>query len=148
MRIARDRLTELRRNDGGMTPKTRMKNPGLPHALTIRRQQPFRFALRHEGRNELSRRPAPALHHIADQQPVAVIVAGTGRIEVGIAGLQTLDETFDIGIDTRTSVNDKDYQVPFAFNGTINKLTFKLGPMQLTGEEQAAAGKAIARAKD
>jgi len=25
------------------------------------------------------------------------------------------DETFDIGVDTRTPVNDKDYQVPFEF---------------------------------
>jgi hypothetical protein len=65
-----------------------------------------------------------------------------------IAFLQVCDETFDVGIDTRTGVNDQDYQVPFAFNGTINKLTFNLGPMQLTGEEQAAAGRAIARAKD
>jgi hypothetical protein len=32
------------------------------------------------------------------------------------------DETFDIGVDTRTSVNEKDYQVPFAFNGKIDTL--------------------------
>ena len=25
----------------------------------------------------------------------------------------TLDETFDVGTDTRTSVDDNDYQVPF-----------------------------------
>jgi len=29
------------------------------------------------------------------------------------------DETFDIGVDTRTGINDKDYQVPFAFDGKI-----------------------------
>jgi hypothetical protein len=34
-----------------------------------------------------------------------------------IAFLQVADETFDVGVDTRTGVNDKDYQVPFAFNG-------------------------------
>ena len=42
------------------------------------------------------------------------------------------DETFDVGVDTRTGVNDNDYQVPFRFNGKINKLTFKLGPVQLS----------------
>lgn len=36
------------------------------------------------------------------------------------------DETFDVGVDTRTGVEDKDYQVPFAFNGTIDKLTVEL----------------------
>jgi arylsulfatase len=38
------------------------------------------------------------------------------------------DETFNVGIDTGTSVDDKDYQVPFAFTGTIDKLTVQLGP--------------------
>jgi hypothetical protein len=32
-------------------------------------------------------------------------------------------------------VSDTDYQVPFRFDGKINKLTFKLGPMQLSSEE-------------
>ena len=32
------------------------------------------------------------------------------------------DETFDIGSDTGTPVDDKDYQVPFRFTGKINKL--------------------------
>ena len=58
------------------------------------------------------------------------------------------DETFDIGVDTRTAVNDKDYQVPFRFNGKIDKLTFKLGPMQLTEEDQKVIREARARAGD
>jgi arylsulfatase A-like enzyme len=58
------------------------------------------------------------------------------------------DETFDVGVDTRTPVNDKDYLVPFAFTGTINKLTFDLGPVHLSAEEQKTAEKAIAIAKD
>ena len=33
-------------------------------------------------------------------------------------------------------MNDQDYQVPFRFNGKINKLTFNLGPTQLAAEEQ------------
>ena len=49
--------------------------------------------------------------------------------------LMTIDETFDIGIDTRTAVDDS-YKVPFRFTGTIDKLTFKLGPEQMTAEER------------
>ena len=58
------------------------------------------------------------------------------------------DETFDIGVDTRTSVNEKDYQVPFAFNGKIDTLTVNLGPMQQTAEDQKKAAAAVAKAKD
>ena len=58
-------------------------------------------------------------------------VVATGKQANSIAFLQVADETFDVGVDTRTGVNDKDYQVPFAFNGKIDKLTVNLGPMQL-----------------
>lgn len=42
----------------------------------------------------------------------------------------TLDETFDVGRDTRTGVNDADYAPPFRFSGTIAKVTFRTGPEQ------------------
>jgi arylsulfatase len=61
--------------------------------------------------------------------------------------LMSIDETFDVGIDTRTSVDDS-YKVPFRFNGTINKLTFKLGREQVTAEERDAMQRALARARD
>jgi arylsulfatase len=40
------------------------------------------------------------------------------------------DETFDVGLDTRTGVAllEHRYEVPFKFNGAINKLTFSLKP--------------------
>ena len=41
------------------------------------------------------------------------------------------DETFDVGSDTGTSVDDKDYQVPFRFTGKLRTLTVKIGPIQL-----------------
>jgi arylsulfatase A-like enzyme len=42
------------------------------------------------------------------------------------------DETFDVGEDTRTGVAliEYRYDVPFRFTGKIDKLTFKLHPMQ------------------
>jgi hypothetical protein len=41
------------------------------------------------------------------------------------------DETFNVGIDTGTPVDDEDYQVPFPFTGTIDKLSVKLGPKEM-----------------
>ncbi len=70
------------------------------------------------------------------------------KIPHTIPALMTIDETFDVGVDTRTGVNDKDYQSPFPFKGTINKLTFKLGPSQLAAEDQKAKAEAIARVND
>ncbi len=46
------------------------------------------------------------------------------------------DETFDIGSDTGTPVDDQDYQVPFKFTGKINKLTVALDPPKLTPEDE------------
>ena len=45
-------------------------------------------------------------------------------------------ETFDIGSDTGTGVDDADYQPPFAFTGKLNKLTLSLGQPQLTSEDE------------
>jgi arylsulfatase len=65
-----------------------------------------------------------------------------------IPALMTIDETFDVGIDTRTGVDDKDYQPPFAFDGKIAKLTVKVGPSQFAGLEQKTLQDAVARARD
>src|SRR6202050_2648447 len=51
-------------------------------------------------------------------------------MEHSIPFLMALDESFDIGCDTRTPVDDS-YELPFHFTGTIDRLTFKLGPEQL-----------------
>ena len=75
-------------------------------------------------------------------------VVATGKQANSIAFLQVADETFDVGVDTRTGVNDKDYQVPFTFNGKIDKLTVKLGPPQMLPAEQKKAAEAAAKARD
>jgi arylsulfatase len=46
------------------------------------------------------------------------------------------DENLDIGSDTGTPVDDKDYQVPFAFTGKINKITLTIDPPKLTPEDE------------
>jgi arylsulfatase A-like enzyme len=75
-------------------------------------------------------------------------VVATGKQANSIAFLQVADETFDVGVDTRTSVNGRDYQVPFPFNGKIDKLTFKLGPLQFTEADQKKAAEGAAKARD
>lgn len=54
----------------------------------------------------------------------------------------------DIGIDTRKGMDDNAYRVPFHFTGTINKLTYKLGPEQLSVKDKQAAAKVLAAARD
>jgi arylsulfatase len=62
--------------------------------------------------------------------------------------LMTIDETFDIGSDSRTPVDDKDYHVPFRFTGKIAKLTFKLQPEQLRADDRKIMHQALLRASD
>src|ERR1700748_3481307 len=103
MQPARDPLTELRRNDGGMTGNV-CEQALSYRAIDIRAQDRFGFALRHERCDQLGGGPALALHHMADQEPVAIVVAGRGWIEIGITALQTPYQTIDIGSVTEADV--------------------------------------------
>lgn len=65
-------------------------------------------------------------------KPAKMVLSVDGK-QVGNADLaqtipfiMTLDETFDVGVDTRSAVNEKDYKLPFRFNGKIDKLTVQL----------------------
>jgi arylsulfatase len=58
------------------------------------------------------------------------------------------DETFDIGSDTGTPVDDEDYQVPFKFTGKLNKLTLnverpELSPADVKRLEEMERAKSI-----
>ncbi len=72
----------------------------------------------------------------------------TKKIPHTIPFLMTIDETFDVGMDTRTPVDDNDYKVPFRFTGKIDKLTYKLGPPQLTEADREIMHAHIIKAKD
>jgi hypothetical protein len=61
--------------------------------------------------------------------------------------LMAIDESFDIGSDTRTGVDDS-YNLPFRFTGKIDKLTYKLAPEQLTVADREVTNKALAAAHD
>ncbi len=59
-------------------------------------------------------------------------VVATHKMERTIPLILQWDETFDIGSDTGTSVDDRDYQVPFKLTAKLNKLTIKLDRSTLT----------------
>lgn len=59
-------------------------------------------------------------------------VVATQTMEKSIPIVFTVDESFDIGSDTGTGVDDQDYQIPFKFTGTIDKLTIAVDRPQLT----------------
>jgi hypothetical protein len=61
--------------------------------------------------------------------------------------IMTEVESFDVGMDTRTPVDDS-YKLPFRFTGTINKLTFNLGRSQVTAEDLEVIKRALAIAHD
>jgi len=84
--------------------------------------------------------------------------AGTLKVDDKVVSTQTMertvpltlpwDETFDIGSDTGTPVDDQDYQVPFEFTGKINKLTIAVEPPVLTEDDKRKLQEAYRAAQD
>lgn len=68
--------------------------------------------------------------------------AAQGRIEHTIANRYSLDETFDVGLDTGTPVVE-DYvdRMPFEFSGVLEKVVVELGRSGLASAEAGAAGR-------
>lgn len=58
------------------------------------------------------------------------------------------DETFDVGLDTGSPVDDKDYQVPFAFTGKLGKITIDLGESSLSPDAIKVMMKELAQKRD
>ncbi len=67
---------------------------------------------------------------IVDGNPVKTI-----KMEHTLPITLQWDESFDIGSDTLTSVNDADYTSPFPFTGKLNKLTVAMDRPQLSPED-------------
>jgi hypothetical protein len=63
-------------------------------------------------------------------------VVSTQKLERTVPLTLPWDETFDIGSDTATPVDDQDYQVPFAFTGKIDRLTIAVAPPALTDDDK------------
>ncbi len=62
-------------------------------------------------------------------------VVATQKMEQSIPYILQWDESFDVGADMGTPIDDKDYQIPFRFNGKINSVAIELSPPQLSPEE-------------
>ncbi len=85
---------------------------------------------------------------------------GTGTLRVNGTDVQTQemkqtlpmilqwDESFDIGSDTLTGVNDADYQPPFALTATLEKLTIKMDRPELSDADKAKLEAAMKAASD
>jgi arylsulfatase len=58
------------------------------------------------------------------------------KMERTIPLILAWDENLDVGSDTGTPVDDEDYQVPFAFTGTIDKITLTIDRPKLTPEDE------------
>jgi arylsulfatase A-like enzyme len=63
-------------------------------------------------------------------------VVATQKMEHTLPFTVQWDENLDIGSDTGTPVDDKDYQAPFAFTGKINKITLTIDRPKLTPEDE------------
>ena len=59
----------------------------------------------------------------------------TKTMKETIPFLISFDETFDVGRDTRTGVDDNDYLPPFRFTGQLDKFTVKLEPLTAAEEK-------------
>jgi len=56
----------------------------------------------------------------------------TQRMDHTVPLILQWDETFDIGSDTGTPIDDKDYKVPYKFTGKLAKLSIKIDRPQLS----------------
>ncbi|MGC2827927.1 MAG: arylsulfatase [Pseudolabrys sp.] len=63
-------------------------------------------------------------------------VVAEQKMEHTVPIILQFDESLDVGSDTLTGVDDRDYQVPFAFNGTINKITLTIDRPKLSPEDE------------
>ncbi|MBP6852305.1 MAG: arylsulfatase, partial [Rhodoferax sp.] len=59
-------------------------------------------------------------------------VVATKRMEKTLPIILQWDESFDVGSDTLTGVNDADYKPPFPLTARLNKLTIKVDRPQLS----------------
>jgi arylsulfatase len=75
-------------------------------------------------------------------------VVSTQTMERTIPLVMPIDETFDIGSDTGSPIDDNDYQIPFNFTGKINRLTIAVDRPKLTPKDIQKLKEAEAAAAD
>jgi hypothetical protein len=75
-------------------------------------------------------------------------IVSTQNLERTIPLVLPRDETFDIGSKTCSPIDDRDYQVRFAFTGKIDKLTISVAPPVLTDDDKNKLMEALHAAQD
>jgi hypothetical protein len=75
-------------------------------------------------------------------------VVATRKLEKTLPAILQWDESFDIGSDTLTGVNDADYKPPFPLTAKLNKLTIKVDRPQLSPEDIKKLEESLKRAAD
>jgi arylsulfatase A-like enzyme len=63
----------------------------------------------------------------------------TQKVPASLGGILQWDETFDVGSDTGTPVDDRDYRCPFPLTARLHRLTVRVGPSQMLPPEKKAA---------
>ncbi|MBW8636874.1 arylsulfatase [Hoeflea sp. WL0058] len=76
------------------------------------------------------------------------VVVDSKRMEKTIPIILQWDESFDIGSDTITGVNDADYLPPFPLTAKLDKLTIKIDRPQLSEADIAKMKEAMLKASD
>jgi arylsulfatase len=72
----------------------------------------------------------------------------TKKMEKTLPMILQWDESFDVGSDTLTGVNDADYRPPFPLTAKLNKLTIKVDRPTLSAEDIKKLKEAQAKAAD
>jgi arylsulfatase A-like enzyme len=72
----------------------------------------------------------------------------THKMERTVPIILQFDESFDIGSDMQTPVNDQDYQTPFPLTAKLDKLTIKLDRPQLSPQDIEKLKEGQAKAAD
>ncbi len=75
-------------------------------------------------------------------------VVDTKKMEKTLPMILQWDESFDVGSDTLTGVNDSDYQPPFPLTARLNKLTIRIDRPQLSPEDVKKLEAAMKAAAD
>jgi hypothetical protein len=76
------------------------------------------------------------------------VEVSTQKLEHTLPMILQWDESFDIGSDTLTGVNDEDYTPPFPLTAKLNKLTIKVDRPKLSEEDIKKLENAEATAVD
>jgi arylsulfatase A-like enzyme len=75
-------------------------------------------------------------------------VVATHKMKRSVPLILQWDETFDIGADTGTPVDDQDYKVPFKLTAKLNKLTIAIDRPKLTPADEKKLMEGAEKAAD